>query len=148
MDPNLAESKANHRDFVKKIIAAENVWILNSEDGAAYCVSEDEGDDERSVIQFWAQAADAEQAAVEDWAEYETESVTLFDFLFRWLPGMHDDEALVGTNLSNEKLGLEIEPADLEEELRDAMGEKMIAKYEERLEKELANEKPNSKKKK
>jgi len=148
MDPKLAESKENHEAFVKKIIAAETVWVLQSDDGAAHCVSEEEDDDERSVIQFWAQAADAQQAAVDDWAEYEPESVSLFDFLFRWLPGMHDDEALVGTNLSNEELGLEIEPADLEEELRDAMGEKMIEKYEERLEKELETEQKKTKKKK
>jgi len=148
MEPNLAESKSNHEAFVRKIVAAESVWVLQSDDGAAYCVSEEEDDNERSVIQFWAQAADAQQAAVDDWAEYEPEAVSLFDFLFRWLPGMHDDEALVGTNLSNEKLGLEIEPADLEEELRNEMGENMIEKYEARLEKELAEEekKPGKKK--
>jgi len=144
IEPKLSESKANHQDFVRKIVAAETVWVLQSENGAAYCLSEE---DDRSVIQFWAQAADAEQAAGEDWDEHEPESVSLFDFLFRWLPGMHDDEALVGTNLSNDKLGLEIEPADLEEELRDAMGEKMIEKYEARLEKELTEEKKPKKKK-
>src|ERR1700750_1450237 len=109
MEHELSESKEKHERFIAAVVKNKEVWILQGPDAPA--VSGSVSDDDVAVVQFWSAAAHAEKAAVEDWVEYEPEAVALYDVLFRWLPGMHEDEVLVGTNLTDEKIGLELEPS-------------------------------------
>lgn len=147
MSGDFNTSRTNHRRFIEAAVAAETVWTLEGDHGVASRISDDP--DERVVLQFWSGAAGAESSAIGEWAGYQTDSITLYDFLFRWLPGMEADDALVGTNTGKDAPGLEAEPADLETELREAMGEAKVAQYEARLEQELAKKakKPGKKKK-
>jgi hypothetical protein len=135
----IAAAKESHERFLKRIVESECVWCLRGDNGVAFCESNDS--EERAVLQFWSDAAYAKRAMKDEWADYTTEEIALFDFLYRWIPGMHNDEVLVGTNWSGDLVGLEIEPADLQTDLRAAMGAEMLARYQKKLKEDMEKEK-------
>lgn len=47
--------------------------------------------------------------------------MSLFDFLFRWLPGMSGDGVLVGPNWNQELIGLELDPFELRKTIEAAL---------------------------
>jgi hypothetical protein len=65
--------------------------------------------------------------------EYQPVEIGLFDFLFRWLPGMERDRVLAGTNWNGDLAGREIEPDGLKDELLDAIGKGRAQHYADRL---------------
>jgi hypothetical protein len=133
------ESRENHRRFVERIVASETVWMLDSGNGAAYCESNEE--EERPVLMFWSDRAYSERVRQAGFEDCQIDSCSLFDFLFRWLPGMEGDGALVGTNWSGDLAGTECEPAVLHEEIVAAMTEGKLQEYRERLRREIEEQK-------
>jgi Protein of unknown function (DUF2750) len=134
MSNELAKGKANHEKFVQSAVKTEAIWILRDDEGAAFRESDDDG---RSVLQFWPNAPEAEASASDDWAECVPEKISLYDFLYRWLPNMEADELLVGTHGAHDQPGLELEPFELEEDLKAAMGAELVEKYEAQIGEEL-----------
>jgi hypothetical protein len=61
----------------------------------------------------------------------------LFDFLFRWLPGMAEDGLLVGTNYTRQLHGLELEPLELQKEIMVRMTGERFLEYRQRLDEGL-----------
>ena len=112
-----AASKERHDRFVKRIVAAREVWGLKSEEGWACTASTADGSEDRSVMPFWSDLAYAKQCAKEDWSHYEPTPIPLELFLERWLPGMEADNCIVGTNWNAHLCGYEIEPPDLKQEI-------------------------------
>jgi hypothetical protein len=47
--------------------------------------------------------------------------MSLFDFLFRWLPGMSGDGVLAGPNWNQDLVGLELDPFELRESIELAL---------------------------
>jgi hypothetical protein len=123
----------NNDRFVRRIIESETVWYLSHPNGAAESVSQKE--DELPVLLFWSDQAYAVRAKQESFPEHEEESMDLFDFLFRWLPGMSGDGVLAGTNWTQDLIGVEKDPFELREEIEGQMSEELKdrhkAKYEE-----------------
>ena len=132
-----ADSEANHKRFIAKVVEVEHVWGLSTEEGFLACESDE--NEERAVLPFW---SDPELASGADLENSEVDSIELFDFLFRWLPGMADDDVLVGTDWSPALEGKEVDPLDLQDEILDAMSDDMRVAYLDRLAREVkeANE--------
>jgi hypothetical protein len=66
---------------------------------------------------FWSDRAYAKQCATDEWAEYVPTEIPLDLFLEKWMPGMHSDGLLVGTNWNVHLCGYEIEPLKLRDEI-------------------------------
>ncbi len=115
-----ATCQANHARFVSRIVEHETVWYLSGEEGTAICPSYDfEGCD---VIMFFSDKAYAKRVKDQSFNEFEVQSMPLFDFLFRWLVGMAEDQVAAGTNWTGDLVGFEFDPQDLKEEVEEARG--------------------------
>ncbi|MCB1664865.1 MAG: DUF2750 domain-containing protein [Pseudomonadales bacterium] len=109
------DEEANYDLFIARILETGKVWGLKADDGWAVCPSlEFESTD---VFPFWSDEADARVHCSEDWKIYTPSVIELEDFVVNWLPGMHEDEVMVGPNWNAELSGLEVEPADVAERL-------------------------------
>jgi hypothetical protein len=123
MDLTVA-TQERHDRFVKRVVESGVVWGLKCDDGwvtSSSTSDDDEGEEDRGVMPFWSDRAYAKQCATNEWAIYTPTEIPLDLFLERWLPGMHGDEFLVGTNWNVHLVGHEIEPMELLEELQEAM---------------------------
>ncbi|HEV7504144.1 MAG TPA: DUF2750 domain-containing protein [Thermoanaerobaculia bacterium] len=123
-----------HSRFIAETIEGGRVCGLSTQDGFLACESDEaEG---RAVLPFWSDADEARTAQPEVESS-EVDSIELFDFLFRWLPGMEDDDVLVGTNWTEDLEGKEVEPLTLQDEILDAMSDDMRISYLDRLAREV-----------
>lgn len=112
----LGQSEEENYDlFISRIQQTGKVWGLKSGDGWAVCPSLEF--EKTDVFPFWSAEADAKVHCSEDWAIYTPESMPLQEFVENWLPGMHEDEVMVGPNWDADMSGLEVEPADIAERL-------------------------------
>jgi Protein of unknown function (DUF2750) len=133
-----ATVQENHDRFVRRVLKHESVWGIRNERGFQGCGSNE--DEERTILLFWSDTAYARRAVVHGYGDCEPAEISLFDFLFRWLPGLADDGLLVGTNYTAQLHGLEFEPLELREELIGAMSEEQIDRYQRRLDEALEAE--------
>lgn len=101
----------NYELFLDQAQTSGQVWGLHGKEGWALCESIEFEDTE--VFPFWSQEEFAAAMCTDEWSIYEPKAISLEDFLTEWLPGIHEDDALVGPNWDTELTGLEIEPADL-----------------------------------
>jgi hypothetical protein len=138
MQQDKSKCEADHKRFIERVVAAEAVWGLKGESGFAWCESNEapEGD----VIVFWSDKVNAECVRKSWFPEYEPVVITLFDFLFRWLPGMSSDGALAGTNWTAEMIGIESDPKKLQDEIADQMPKAMLDRYLEQIKKFIAEQ--------
>ncbi|MFY9824713.1 MAG: DUF2750 domain-containing protein [Thermoanaerobaculia bacterium] len=123
-----------HSRFVAEVVEAELVWGLSTEDGFLAC--ESGAAEERAVLPFWSDEDDA-RAAQPEVEGSQVDSAALFDFLFRWLPGMEDDDVVAGTNWTTTLEGKEVEPIALQDEILDAMSDDLRTSYLDRLAREV-----------
>lgn len=103
--------------FIATIRKTGQVWGLcgNSAEGWATCPSA--AYEETDVLPFWSRESLAQALCTEEWAIYTPTLIPLEEFVHDWLPGMHEDDALVGPDWSVDLEGLELEPADVAAEL-------------------------------
>jgi hypothetical protein len=133
---NQADSQADLERFVRRVAETDEVWRLTSpETGTAMCEADagpDDGDDEANaaVLLFFSDRAYAERARKAHFLEHEPEAISLFDFLYRWLPGMSGDGCLAGPNWSHDLVGIEIDPFELRELLEAAMTQEHRDRHE------------------
>ena len=133
-----ATINANHDRFISRVAASEIVWGLRSPNGFATCPSND--DENQQVLMFWSDRGYASRVKQSVFPEYEPVEITLFDFLFRWLPGMEGDGVLAGTNWNGDLAGREIAPNELSDELLQTMGQDRVQKYADDLRAGLKNQ--------
>jgi hypothetical protein len=131
-----AKLQANHERFVRRVIEHELIWGLDRGNGFAWCECNDDAD--ASVILFWSDEAYARRAMKTGLDDCALRSITLFDFLFRWLPGMDADGALAGCNWTEDLAGIESQASDLQAELATAMPDEMIQQYQDELRQQIA----------
>ena len=115
--------------FVERIVEKETVYYLSNSNGVANSASND--DDETTVLMFWSDRAYAKRAGkvlVEDFVAAE---MSLFDFIYRWLPGMTADGVLAGPNWNGDLVGREIDAFQLREIIEEKMSNEMLEFYEQ-----------------
>lgn len=108
MLPESNHPETLYKAFIKNIVAKEEVWGLEGEEGLA--ISSSSENDDVDVIPFWSDESLAASVAADDWASFKPSSMTLVEFLENWLSGMHNDELLVGTDWDASLQGKEVEP--------------------------------------
>tara|TARA_R110002072_G_scaffold271208_1_gene431150 strand:- start:9001 stop:9384 length:384 start_codon:yes stop_codon:yes gene_type:complete len=101
----------NYQLFLDQVQQTELIWGLYSEDGWALCPSVEF--EETEVFPFWSDERYAAALCTEEWSVYTPKSISMEDFMTDWLPGIHEDNAMVGLNWDIEMSGIEVEPADL-----------------------------------
>ena len=118
-----ADSEARHGQFLNRVLASGIVWGLKSADGWVVSASTSDEDEDCDIMPFWSDSAYAKQCATEDWSVYAPTEIPLDLFMKHWLPGMAEDNCLVGTNWNAHMVGHEIEPLELLEQLQQALPE-------------------------
>lgn len=111
------DPEANHELFLQRVRETGLVWGLQADKSWAVCESNEYED--ALVYPFWSDESLARPHCVDEWSGYRPASIPLESFIDEWLEGMHEDDALVGTNWDAELSGVEVEPADLAEQLSD-----------------------------
>jgi hypothetical protein len=128
-----ATCQENHQRFINRIVENEIVWALSNSNG--YAIAESNKDEHSGIILFWSDEAYARRAQTESFPEYEESTIPLFDFLYRWLPGMSGDGVLAGTNWTGDLVGLEFDPYELRSEIEAALSEEQSKQFKETYEK-------------
>ncbi len=118
MQPENLSSDTQYQQFIANVIASDEVWGLEGDEGLA--ISSSSSNDEQDVIPFWSSEALAQAVAADDWAGFKPSSMSLVDFLENWLSGMHNDEILAGTDWDASLEGKEVEPLQLALDLANA----------------------------
>ena len=101
----------NYQLFVDQILESGEIWGIVQNEGWAMCDSEES--DSTTVIPFWSEYELAKVHCQGEWQDYQPQKIRLQDFVEAWLPGMKQDELLLGPNWNSKLQGLEIEPAEL-----------------------------------
>jgi hypothetical protein len=126
LDSTTVES--NYQRFIDRIIEKETVFYLANEEGVANSVSND--DEETVILMFWSDRAYASRAKQCFDEYFEEVEIDLFEFLYRWLPGMSGDGVLAGPNWNGSLIGREIDPFELREEIEQRMPSELVDKHE------------------
>jgi len=131
---NEADSRADSDRFIRRVVEADLVWYLTSDRGSAISVSNelvDEHGEPVTVILFFSDRAYAERVQASCFPTHEAASIDLFDFLYRWLPGMSGDHVLAGPNWTGDLVGLEFDPIELSQTIAAAMSEEHLQRHEQ-----------------
>lgn len=121
----------NHKRLVSRILKSRTVWGLKGHSG--WAVAESNDTPEFSVLLFWSDEAYARRAQ-QEFPGYTPIEISLFDFLFRWLPGMSGDGVLAGTNWTGDLVGLEKDPYELRIEIEADLPPEVAAEYKAKCE--------------
>lgn len=109
--------------FIAEICQTGAVWGLFSAAEAGWAICPSASYEDTDVLPFWSDQQAAAALCSDEWAVYTPEMIPLEAFIHDWLPGMHEDDALVGPDWDAELEGLEVEPADVAAELDAVMKE-------------------------
>jgi hypothetical protein len=126
-----ATCEANHKRFVEHVAKHEAVYALKGSAGIANCEAV-EFEETRALL-FFSDEAYARRAIKQSFEGFEVMRIDLFDFLFRWLPGMSGDGVVAGTNWTGDLAGLEFEPFELREEIDAALSPDQLKRHEDRF---------------
>lgn len=128
----LVELEENCERFFARSVSAGSVWAIQMDGGFLTCVAED---GEHAVIPFWSDAAYARRVLRDPELEGCTaESVPLAVFLRDLLGGYQADDLLIGPNYTEDMAGLELDPREVFEELRERIPAEQRAEYADALE--------------
>jgi hypothetical protein len=131
---NTADAKADTERFIRRVVDFDTVWYLTSDTGTAACDSnaemEDEDEEPTTVLLFFSDLAYAKRAQAHHFPAHRPESMSLFNFMYRWLPGMSGDGVLAGPNWSVDLTGLEIDPFELREAIESAMTPEHLKRHD------------------
>ena len=122
---HLDEAAAAELDrFADEVLSSGQVWGLKEKSGDGWAVCDSIEFEATEVFPFWSSEAAAARHCNDEWKIYTPQAISLDDFLAEWLPGIHEDDSLVGTNWDEELTGEEFEPADVAARLGGADSER------------------------
>ncbi len=116
-----ADAEGRHQQFLQRVIASGTVWGLKNEEGWVVSSSTADDTEDAEIMPFWSDHAHAKQCATDDWSVYAPTEIPLDLFMKHWLPGMAQDNCLVGTNWNVDMIGHEIEPLELLDQFERAL---------------------------
>lgn len=105
------DSQSPLERFAQTVLESALIWGLKGEDGWAVCASIEFEDTD--VMPFFSSQQAAQALCHDEWQDYTPHSIKLEEFIDDWLPGMHEDDVMLGLDWNTEMEGLEAEPADL-----------------------------------
>nr|CAA6824811.1 MAG: Unknown protein [uncultured Thiotrichaceae bacterium] len=117
MNQQLTPFEMTYDQFIAEIQQTEQVWGLFNASDESWAVCSSEAYEETDVLPFWSGESAAAALCTNEWSVYSPTVIPLEEFINDWLPGMHEDDAMVGPNWDVELEGLEVEPADVAAEL-------------------------------
>jgi hypothetical protein len=124
----IVESLERHQRFLKRVVAAESVWVLvwPEKKGGGWVHSTANGDEKgkgsgKPIVPMWSDRAYARQCATRAWSKCTPRQLPLEQYMTSVLPNMHKAKVLVGTNWNAHLLGHEIAPRKLLTELTAAL---------------------------
>jgi hypothetical protein len=97
--------------FISQLSSKTEVWGLMGEEGWAVCPSIEF--EETDVLPFFSSKEAADLLCSGEWEIYRPEAIPIESFLEEWLPGMHEDNAMVGLDWNTDLEGAEVEPSEL-----------------------------------
>jgi hypothetical protein len=140
---NVADAQENHERFLRRAVEHRSVWTAWGRTGPLIVESNftpdvvtDGNRVARDVYLFFSDEAYAKRALRESWPDVprcSARSISLFDFLYRWLPGLHRDGHLAGTNWTGDLIGLELEPSELKAQLHSRLPQDLRVQFREIL---------------
>lgn len=119
MNQQLTPFEQAYDQFIAEIQQTAQVWGLFEEKEESWAVCPSEEYEDIDVLPFWSGEAAAAALCTAEWSVYAPKAIPLEEFINDWLPGMHEDDAMVGPNWDAELEGLEVEPADVAAELAE-----------------------------
>jgi hypothetical protein len=132
---NTADCQADADRFITRIVGSEVVWYLRSKHGRASCESNDSDEDEPlTVLLFFSDEAYARRVKKQHFPDHEIDRIGLFDFLYRWLPGMTGDGVLAGPNWTGDLVGLEMQAYPLRDKIETTMTKEHLEPYKKHYE--------------
>jgi hypothetical protein len=140
---NAAAAQEGHERVLCRAVEHQSVWTVWGGTGPLIVTSNFTPDGEtdgsriaRDVYLFFSDEAYARHALLESWPDVpscSTRSIPLFDFIYRWLPGLHRDGHLAGTNWTGDLIGLEVEPTELQAQLNGCLPQNLKNQFREML---------------
>ena len=131
-DPGYREAatcQENHDLFIREIVESETIWALsNKENRYAYAeLKKDENP--LDILLFWSDKESANRVQQNHYPEFKETSITLYNFLFRWLPGMFSEGVFAGTNWTGALVGMEYDAYKLRLEIEAALSSEQIDRF-------------------
>ncbi|MEK3808142.1 DUF2750 domain-containing protein [Bacillus sp. FSL H8-0547] len=110
-------SNVRYEYFIKRVTDYEEVWSLFSDGWATF-----RDEDGKLLIPFFPKKEFAEISAEKEWASYKARSISLDDFIEKWLPGMKKNGIIpsifpLGNDM--EAVSIDVLLKDLEMELEN-----------------------------
>lgn len=110
---------SNHQRYqylIDKVVEQGEIWSLANEEG--WVTLSSEGD---NCLPIWPHPDFAQEWATNDWADCSPKAVPLDVWLERWTKGLTADETYLVAFPNLKEEALLVEPAELDEALRDAL---------------------------
>ena len=123
-----AMCQENHDQFIRSIVESETIWALTKENLYAYAeLNKDENP--LDIILFWSDKEYANRVKQNHYPEFKETTITLYNFMFRWLPGMSSENVFAGTNWTEDLVGLEYNANKLRFEIEAALSPEQIDRF-------------------
>ncbi|MEC8326178.1 MAG: DUF2750 domain-containing protein [Pseudoalteromonas spongiae] len=101
-------------DFVNQLKQSQQAFVLSSESGLL--IAQSEFNDERDALLIWSSSEMAQQQCKGEWQHFNVIEIN-FDDVLDLLPHLKEDELLIGLDLSDEQIAIELEADSLLEAL-------------------------------
>jgi len=123
-----------HKEFISKICQTGKVWALEYNDEFASADSEEYEDEEGNpaeMICFWSEESKAQECINKEWKNYKIEVISLSEFIENWCIGMSNDQLLIGSDFTKQRIGHESDPLEVILEINE---ECLLKKFNIKLE--------------
>ena len=128
-----ADSEAQSERFCRRVAEQEVVYFLSRRGSPITCESNEYfmgEDDPCSVMLFFSHTAYAKRAIQKHFPRCKIGEIKLFDFMYRWLPGMTGDGVIAGPDWNSELAGKEWVPFDLRLKIEEKMCPELVKAHE------------------
>ncbi len=100
--------------WIKRVADGNLVWSLWNDGGWALAANE-EGN---YMIPVWPHAMYAAICASDEWSGYEPKSISIDDWLQRWIPGIQRDKRMIAVFPTLDHKGIAVSPSRVADDLR------------------------------
>jgi hypothetical protein len=125
------EIQKEYEAFLQEALNNREIWLLQNDEGMA-CQNALEHEGCMSIL-FWSNGMQAENERAGEFENLEAHSLSLFQFMFHWLPNMGEEQVVCGLNWDVDNGGLEVTPQDLLEHFKLILPEELQQEYRRKI---------------